>query len=317
MRIFLTLGFFLVSFFLTENICAESPYFYNCLTSQLTPTVQPTQMPLSPTAVPSATSVPTTTLTPIPTGNPTLTMTPTPTPVNNCLLKMGTGSSAKLDLVFMAEDFTNQNEFFTSVDRSINALRRSNLGAQRLDKFNIWVLLDLNQTFFTGFNCSSPGGIQAACWDHSKALAMAMSRCGGDTYVIINNDTRRTASVAGAAVWGGVYAYKFALDYPTIPHELGHSLVALWDEYSFNTTAPPGASAGINCAETGSGNQSTPCPKWAAAFPNTGCYQRCGYTDFYRPMQRSIMDRGGVNAVFDFNEPSLINGWDEMLKNFN
>ena len=147
----------------------------------------------------------------------------------------------------MAEDFSSQSEFLNSVDRSISALRRSNLGAQRLDKFNIWAFLDLTQTFFTGFNCQSPGGIQAACWDHQKALATAMSRCGGDTYLIINNDTHRAGSVAGAAVWGGVYAYKYALDYPTVPHELGHSLVGLWDEYSFGIPAPAGAVAGFNC----------------------------------------------------------------------
>lgn len=316
MKIILALGFILISVFLVNNVFAESPYFYNCLMPYLSPTNQPTQIPPSPTLIPSVTGIPTVTLTPVPANSPTNTPSPTPTPVNNCLLKTGTGSPTKLDLVFMAEDFSNQNEFLNSVDRSINALRKSNLGNQRLDKFNIWVLLDLNQTFFTGFNCSSPGGIQAACWDHSKALAMAMSRCGGDTYLIINNDTHRSGSVAGAAVWGGIYAYRFALDYPTVPHELGHSLVNLWDEYSFNTTAPPGARAGINCAETGSANQSTPCPKWAAKFPNTGCYQRCGFTDFFRPMQRSIMDRGGVNAVFEFNEPSLIDGWDQMLKNF-
>lgn len=233
-----------------------------------------------------------------------------------CQLKMGTGSLAKADLVVLSEDYDNYDEFLASVDKAVIALNRTNLGQSRLGKINLWALLDLSQTYFQGFDCSAGGGTTVACWDHAKAITYAMSKCAGDTYMIFNNDTHRTGSVGGIAIWGGTYIFRFALDLPTVPHELGHSMAGLVDEYSFGITAPAGAVAGINCSETGSSSQTVPCPKWATRFPNVGCYPRCGYTDFYRPMNRSIMDRAGAGAVYDFNEPSLVDGWDEVLKFF-
>lgn len=233
-----------------------------------------------------------------------------------CQLKMGTGSQAKADLVVLSEDYNNYNDFLSSVDKAVSALNRTNLGSTRLGKINLWALLDLNQTYFQGFNCPTSGGSTVACWDNVKAATTALTKCGGDVHMIFNNDTHRTGSVAGIAIWGSAYIYRFALDLPTVPHELGHSMAGLVDEYSFGITAPAGAVAGINCSETGSSSQAVPCPKWATRFPNVGCYPRCGYTDFYRPMDRSIMDRAGSGAVYDFNEPSLVDGWDEVLKFF-
>ena len=233
-----------------------------------------------------------------------------------CLLKLGTGAQTKADLVVLSEDYNSYNDFLSSVDKAVNALNRTNMGTTRLGKINLWALLDLNQTYFQGFNCPTPQGSVVACWDHNKAMSVAMSRCGGDTYSIFNNDTHRTGSVGGIAIWGGNYIFRFALDFPTFPHELGHSMVGLRDEYSFGVAAPPGTNAGINCSDKGSQSQTSPCPKWAAKFPNVGCYPRCGYTNFYRPSVRSIMDRGGSGAVYDFNEPSLVDGWDDILKFF-
>ena len=233
-----------------------------------------------------------------------------------CQLKMGSGSLSKADLVVLAEDYDSYSDFLTSVDKSVGAINRTNLGSTRLGKINLWALLDLNQTYFQGFNCPSSGGTTVACWDYVKAATTALTRCGGDVHMIFNNDTHRTGSVAGIAVWGSAYIYRFALDLPTVPHELGHAMAGLSDEYSFGIPAPAGAVAGINCSDTGSASQATPCPKWLARFPNVGCYQRCGYTNFYRPMDRSIMDRAGSGAVWDFNEPSLVDGWDEVLKFF-
>lgn len=233
-----------------------------------------------------------------------------------CQLKLGSGDKLKADLVVLSEDYDSYNDFLSSLDKAVNAINRTNLGSTRLSKINLWGLLDLNQTYFLGFNCPTAGGLVVACWDHNKAFAAASSKCGGDTYMVINNDTHRVGSVAGIAIWGGTYIYRFGLDYPTVPHELGHSMAGLVDEYSFGIAAPPGAIAGINCSDSGSSGQTTPCPKWATKFPNVGCYKRCGFTDFYRPAQRSIMDRGGSGAVYDFNEPSLVDGWDEVLKLF-
>jgi len=235
---------------------------------------------------------------------------------STCQLKLGTGMSNKADLVVLAEDYNSHSEFLAAVDKAVVAMNKTNLSEVRLGKFNLWALLDLNQTFFQGFNCPTAGGATVACWDHMKAFNLAASKCGGDSYLVFNNDTHRTGSVGGISIWGGTYIYNFALDQPTVPHELGHSLAGLMDEYSFGIAAPSGSVAGINCSSTGSASETTPCPKWAGKFPNVGCYLRCGYTNFYRPTFRSIMDRGGTGAVYEFNEPSLVDGWDEMLKLF-
>lgn len=233
-----------------------------------------------------------------------------------CQLKMGTGARTKADLVVLAEDYGSYVEFLTAVDKAVVALNKTNLGPARLGKLNLWAWLDLNQTYFQGFNCPTANGVNVACWDHTKAFSIAAAKCGGDSYLVFNNDTHRTGTIGGISIWGGTYIYNFALDQPTVPHELGHSLTGLMDEYSFGIAAPPGSPAGINCSELPAQNETAPCPKWASRFPNVGCYQRCGYTNFYRPEQRSIMDRGGTGAVYDFNDPSLVDGWDEMLKLF-
>jgi len=235
-----------------------------------------------------------------------------------CQLRMGTGDiQTKADLVALAEDYKSHDEFITAVDKGVMALTKTNLGPERLGKINVWALLDLNQSYFQGFNCPTPKGSLVACWNYAKAAQYALSTCGGDIHLILNNDTHRIGSVGGIAIWGSAYIYNFAFDYPTVPHELGHAMAGLSDEYSFGIAALPGTKEGINCAPLGSSSQTTPCPKWAARFPNTGCYPRCGYTNFFRPMQKSIMDRGGANASYDFNEPSLVDGWDEVLKYFN
>ncbi|OGK08465.1 hypothetical protein A2767_00885 [Candidatus Roizmanbacteria bacterium RIFCSPHIGHO2_01_FULL_35_10] len=304
---FILIFFFTISlFFLINNIYAESPYFYSCVLAA-TPTVIQTP-------VVTITSVPTTV--PTSTSFPTSTPFPTPTSLPNCQLKMGTGERTKADLVVLAEDYNNNNDFLAAVDKAVVALNKTNLGTARLGKINLWALMDLNQTFFKGFNCPTANGVTVACWDHVKAFNLAASKCGGDSYLIFNNDTHRTGSIGGISIWGGTYIYNFALDQPTVPHELGHSLTGLMDEYSFGIAAPAGAVAGLNCSELPSQSQTVPCPKWANRFPNVGCYPRCGFTNFYRPAVRSIMDRGGTGAVYDFNEPSLIDGWDEMLKLF-
>lgn len=233
-----------------------------------------------------------------------------------CQLKHGTGATSKADLVILAEDYPSYDTFLVAVDKSVAAIRKTNLGPQRLDKINIWALMSLNQTYFQGFNCPSPSGRSVACWNYAKAANLALTTCGGDVHVILNNDTHRTGSVGGIAIWGSAYIFNFALDFPTVPHELGHAMAGLNDEYSFGIAAPSGINDGVNCSSQGAASQNLPCPKWAGRFPNVGCYPRCGYTNFFRPSLKSIMDRGGTNAVWDFNEPSLIDGWDEVLKYF-
>lgn len=307
MKLFSLKGLLVFVFFLIftliflnkKNLAQESPYFYSCILREITPTVLPDSTIL-PTSEPT----------------PATTLIPTPTSIPSCILKMGNGERSKADLVVLAEDYNSLDDFLAAVDKAVVALAKTNLGPTRLGKINLWAHTDLTQTYFQGYDCPTSGRLSAACWDHMKAFTVAASKCGGDSYLVFNNDTRRVGSIGGISIWGGTYIYNFALDEPTVPHELGHSLAGLMDEYSFGVEAPQGQIAGINCSEIGSANQSIPCPKWADKFPNVGCFQRCGYTNFFRPTDRSIMDRGGSGAVYEFNEPSLVDGWDEVLKFF-
>ena len=328
---FLAIFFITAWIFLNKKISAESPYIYSCILTSVTPSPQISSF-ISPTPTPINT--PTLTRTPTPVNNPTLTGTPTPTKtltpiitltptrtptpiiLSECRLIMGTGQKTKADLVILAEDYPTEAEFLIAANKAAVAMNKTNLGQARLAKINLWALMDLTQTYFQGFNCPTANGVTVACWDHMKAFNTAISRCGGDSYLVFNNDTHRTGSIGGISVWGGTYIYNYALDQPTVPHELGHSLTGLVDEYSFGIAAPVGSVTGLNCSDTGSASETTPCPKWVSKFPNVGCYLRCGFTNFYRPAFRSIMDKGGSGAVYDFNEPSLVDGWDEMLKLF-
>jgi|GEM_PF-1984573 len=71
----------------------------------------------------------------------------------------------------------------------------------------------------------------------------------------------------------------------TTVHEFGHSFGGLHDEYSFNShyiVGVPGPLEIPNC-------DNSPCNKWNSSIPGSQCIPVCGYTDWYRAYDNTIM----------------------------
>lgn len=243
---------------------------------------------------------------------------PTPAPPS-CQLLMGSGDiSSKVDIVLLPENYSNWNDFQNDANQAVAALRKTNLGTD-LYKLNVWALHDLSQNYYQTDKVDNNGTIWPQ-WDINNASTQA-SRCGGDVSLIIYNNsavfTNRYFGITRSNLGTpSIFLYKKSLAYNTVPHELGHAIAKLSDEYPFpgNPVAPFWASPGINCSNQSSANENIPCPKWAN-FTQTGCYAVCGWSNFYRPSITSVMNKGN-DGSFNFNQPSLVNGWDYSLKNY-
>ncbi len=326
-----------------QSTCGTGWY---CTGSYCQPPPTPTPFPSS-TPIPSSTpmssstptptaSIPTSTLapgvptyTPIPnpSSTPTQIPTSTPAPTPSCKLLMGNGDKDnKFDIVFLADNYNNLSDFLSDSAISVQKIQQTNLGLSRLSKLDVWVYQDISQTYYQNDYTDPPTGRTFIIWDINKADQIARN-CAGDISVVFYNN-RNDYADRYFAVTGrqeglrSIFAYSRALPYITVPHELGHGIADLVDEYPFLSPqgiplqAPWGTDPGINCSSASSNSPTTPCPIWANQFPQVGCYQRCGWANYYRPATKSIMDGGGFGEVYTFNDPSLINGWDVNLKNY-
>ncbi len=72
------------------------------------------------------------------------------------------------------------------------------------------------------------------------------------------------------------------------PHEIGHSSIALMDEYLLHGDGSEGAPYGPNCDETG-------CPNFAD-IPGAGCYSGCGFANLFRAAENGCV-------MYDLSDP--------------
>ncbi len=284
-----------------------------------TPTLRPGQPSYTP-APPTATPPPGATLTPTPTPTPTpiftltSTMTPTPTPATaECQkLQVNGEQSTKHDVVIMPSGYTDFTILLKDANQGKDFVNQTNLGSSRLNKLNFWLLSDLNMDFQLS-DCTALGGQPNLCLDTNDKKKYAWDqahRCGGDSFVILINSDQRYALSQGFGI-GQVIMSKSLLK--LLPHELGHSVGNLDDEYPYKKNSPNYDYLRINCSKDYSGNESIPCPGWDK-YPGVGCINICGYMDWFRSTAASIMN-GGNNFNFQFSPPSL-EGWDIALQKY-
>ena len=204
----------------------------------------------------------------------------------------------RLDLVFLGDGYTSSelDTFAADVDRIVAYLLQVEPYGAYTGLFNIWRVDQASNESGASHYEQSPaevrdtaygcyygcGGIdRLICCDDSAVLTEVRAAVPGyDGVMVLVNDP----------VYGGSGGFAYATSYTADPygsqvaaHELGHSLVGLWDEYSYGTTGS--GNGAPNCADDGEA------PPWTAWLGESGvdAFKPCSYTNLYRPTNNGCM----------------------------
>jgi len=282
-------------------------------TTPLTPTI--TQINPSVTLNPSITQSLTPSLTPNSTPSTTPPLSPIPTltgsGIPDCPNLSGNGNFV---IVILGDHFNDLNDFLSYAQKGVDSMNATNLGSQNLQKFTWRVYTDLSQDYGIV--------IDAVVAKHEHAIALQKQQhCDGNAYLLISKKFPTISDsygTGGYALLGQRVAVIFHHSIFVTTHELGHALVALWEEYYMGVTAneiglPTSQSPFVNCA----GSSKQHCTDWQQAYPNDpeiDCIPVCGVTDWFRPTQCSAMNNN-IDCMDYYNAPSLA-AWDEFFAQY-
>lgn len=220
-----------------------------------------------------------------------------PMPEATATLVQGEGSpEERLDLVFLGDGYTAGElpGFAEDVERVVQYLGGVEPFGAYTRLFNIWRVdqasaesgashreggaSDLRDTAYgCYYGC---GGIDRliCCDDGAVLSAVNAAVPGADGVMVLVNDP----------TYGGSGGFSYATAYnggmtgtQVAAHELGHSLVGLWDEYSYGV--PYSGADGPNCAVD---PDALPWEHWS---DEAGAHPVCSYTNYYRPTDQGCM----------------------------
>ena len=224
-----------------------------------------------------------------------------PPPTSGVTLIQEAGpSDSRLDLVFLGDGYRQgeMDKFHDDVDWIVDYLQGIEPYADYATLFNIWrVDTPSNEsggdhpegspaTFVdTALDCTYDcANIERLiCCDDTAVMNLVLSTVpdAEGVLVLVNDD-----------VYGGSGGFNFAVSFTgqgegrqVAAHELGHSLVGLWDEYGYGTTGSPG-DEGPNC----SGTQDPHWTEWVGT-DGVDSFQECSYSTHYRPTSNECMMR--------------------------
>lgn len=207
-------------------------------------------------------------------------------------------SESRLDLVFVSDGYTASqlDDFATDVDWIVAYLQGIEPYADYTSLLNIW-RVDLP-------SAQSGGDHPAQGAFVNTALGCAYDCAGIDRLICCDDDAVMDAvlgAVPGAEgvlvlvndpVYGGSGGFNFAVSYvgedsgrQVAAHELGHSLVGLWDEYGYGLGSA-GQGAGPNCDT----DDVPDWPEWVGT-DGVGSFQECSYNEHHRPTENACMMR--------------------------
>ncbi|MFM2161173.1 MAG: hypothetical protein RLZZ383_685 [Pseudomonadota bacterium] len=203
-------------------------------------------------------------------------------------------SGERLDLLILAEGYTSEEQgaFEADYDRLVAHLAQTEPYDTYRHLLNVW-------TWFvpstaqgigpsdgvdagTAFGCyrGCDGIDRLVCCDEARILdAVAEAAPFADGVLLLANDDG----------YGGSGGFDYAVattgvDGPQVAtHELAHSLVLLWDEYSYGYDGDPDGYISPNCAPEG---RELPWAAWIGDdTPEIGTYPGCSFTNWVRPTQ--------------------------------
>jgi hypothetical protein len=257
-----------------------------------------------PTEIPEPTAGPTV----IPTQPPGLLPTSsqeTPEEYPNCPKIEGDGSLA---LIIIPDHYTDLAEFETDAKQAVAGLKETNLPSSVISKFSFYYSSDLSKDYGVSIDGQSANL-------NVSLVKSTQQDCQGDAALIISKkypDVNSSFGTGGFSMISSLMAVVFKHSVIVTPHELGHALPGLFDEYSFNTNSIEPANY-YNC----SGTDQERCREWQEKYSddsNVGCYSVCGYSDWFRPTQYSTMNNN-LDYINYYNPPS-IEAWEKFMEKY-
>lgn len=207
----------------------------------------------------------------------------------------------RLDLVILAEGYTadQEDDFSVDVATVVTHFRQTEPWSTYGHLVNVWKVfvpsvdegIDTTETpgggaYDTPFECyfSCEGIQRLICCDEDEIIRQVDALAPfADGILLLSNSEGYGGS--GGLVYSvasvGVDVERVAV------HELAHSLVLLWDEYSYGITGDPDAFISPNCAPE---DRTPPWTAWMDdEHPDIGTYPTCSFTNWVRPTPGACM----------------------------
>lgn len=249
--------------------------------TQVTPSIVTTSVFPTPTII---------NLSPEPNPEPTSTIQ-----IPNCPTIEGNGTHR---LVFIPDNYSSLDQFENDAKQAMNFIKQTNLPPANLAKF----------TFSYSSDISKDYEIMLTSKDVDLNIRLAretQQACDGDSFVILSNKyptAQDSFGVGGFAFPNVGITIVFRHSLFVTPHEIGHALPGLFDEYDFQQKANVAATY-YNC----SGRDKARCQEWQEKYandPEIGCFAVCGYRDWFRSTKFSAMNNNPEYMNY-YNPPSL------------
>lgn len=222
---------------------------------------------------------------------------PNPPPGDRAVAIQTSGpADQRLDLVFLGDGYTSGqlDDFSDDVDWIVDYLLTIEPYGAYTGLFNIWRVdvasqqsgvthLETGVSRDTAYSCyyGCAGIDRLVCCDDWAVLEVVDAEVpGADGVMVLINDP----------VYGGSGGFTYATSYvgrtdghQVAAHELGHTLVGLWDEYGYGYDSP---GSGPNC----SGDPGGHWDEWRGT-QGVDAYPECSYDRLYRPTPDNCMMR--------------------------
>ena len=228
---------------------------------------------------------------------PSPAQTPTETPLAIPLQQTG-DPSERLDMVFLGDGYTSEQQgaFADDVTWIVDYLLSIEPYGAYQGLFNVWrVDLVSNETGVDHPELGTEADTALGCFYDCQGIDRLVC-C--DDEAVMNVVAETVPSAEGVMVlindptYGGAGGFAYATAYvgrdsgmQVAAHELGHSLIGLWDEYGYGVPGPTD-SEGPNCSLNPEGSW----PDWVGSEA-VDAYQDCSYIDHYRPTENQCMMR--------------------------
>ena len=216
-----------------------------------------------------------------------------PAPEGAVEVSVSGDADERLDMLFLADGYT-AGELDTFAD-DVDALSAYLIAIAPYEDYtglvNVWRVDAVSNVsgagtsgtpLDTAFGCYYYcGGIERLlCCNDSKVVS-AINEYLPDAdgvLVVVNSDKY---GGAGGTTYGTSYTGTYAQQ--VAAHEIGHSLIGLWDEYSYGYAGS--GSDGPNCSSSDDGSA------WEQWLDESGvsAFEVCSYTNFYRPTNNGCM----------------------------
>jgi hypothetical protein len=202
------------------------------------------------------------------------------------LLKNGP-SSDKIDIVFLASNYgTDMVAFESDAKAHMKAIfAESPLNGYK-SYFNVWIIKKTNLTSDSNL-CTALNNVT-----EFKTLS---AKCNADETAILSKSSG--GSFGGCADPDNAVAFMLNTYTVAMPHELGHAIFKLWDEYvyseayssgEFDDSYWCGSNPQVSFSDAPNCDTSSTCSKWSGVS-GASCAKGCTCPDKYRPVENCMM----------------------------